>query len=230
MYHIYIFGSLLSIAACAGVCLSYYAFTNAFPWRKSQSYMYGFRLVVVNGALGVVTILWDAVDSLLGQDSSAGHQFCRAYLPVPIYFFLCGFGKDFIMHLFKYIALTIVDIHTLTGFNILLALRFTADNAGALLLPNTNRFNAYIVWFTSFILILPIAIINMFDSLVVSDVIITKFSDAGSMCLFNSTHLRSQLVNNICFQGPLCITLLVNLYAYVRGLRGLKDAPQSVSK
>jgi hypothetical protein len=69
---------------------------------------------------------------------------------------------------------------------------------------------------------------NMFDSLVVSDVVVTEFSDTGSMCLFNSTHLRSQIVNNICFQGPLCVTLLVNLFAYVRGVHGLKDAPQSV--
>lgn len=115
------------------------------------------------------------------------------------------------------------------GFNILLALRFTADNAGTLLLPNTTRFNAYIVWFTSFIFILPIAIMNAFDSLVVSDVVVTEYSDAGSMCLFDSTRLRSRLVNNICFQTPLCVTILVNLYAYVRGLHGLKDAPQSVS-
>lgn len=93
MYHIYIYGSFVSIAACLIVCLSYYIYTRAFPWRKSQSYMYGFRLVVVNGTLGLVTLLWDFVTDVTGDDTSSANKFCRAYLPVPIYFFLCGFGE-----------------------------------------------------------------------------------------------------------------------------------------
>lgn len=70
----------------------------------------------------------------------------------------------------------------------------------------------------------------------------------GAFCMFNPNLLRAQLVNNLCFQIPLVLTILINLWAYVKvglpgraavpclvssltcpqGLHALRDAPQSV--
>ena len=46
--------------------------------------------------------------------------------------------------------------------------------------------------------------------------------------MFKPHVFRAQLINNICFQGPLVLTITINLIAYILGLNALKDAPHSV--
>ena len=85
------------------------------------------------------------------------------------------------------------------------------------------------MWVGSFVIIVPVIVMNTRNDWAVSEVINTPYSETGSFCMFSSTLLRAKLVNNLCLQLPLLVTIAVNLIFYLRGLHALKDAPQSVS-
>jgi hypothetical protein len=50
-----------------------------------------------------------------------------------------------------------------------------------------------------------------------------------SYCVFNSGTAAGVWTNNACFQLPLLVTIAVNVHAFARGIRALRNSPQSVS-
>ena len=192
-YHLYIYASILSFFTGAFVVITYTIYTRTTPWRKSQFLMWAFRLVCVNTLFSLVALVWNFMALRLFDDTDLDIA-CRAYLPFPIYFFLCGYGC-----------------------NIFIACRFTT-NPGSIESNIVSKTPIYFVWASSFVMVLPIIILNTSDRYYVSDVIDydSALTDKGSYCMFNHSDMRAQMVNNICFQVPLVLTLGINLWAYVK--------------
>jgi hypothetical protein len=201
-FHLYIYGCLLSLVSCTFVFLSYWLFTSSSPWRRSSFLMWALRLVVVNGLLSFTALLWSLLSFRSGNDEVA----CRVFLPFPIFFFLCGYGC-----------------------NIFIALRFTRD-PGTFKSQILSKSPFYAVWAFCLTMVLPIIAMNVFNEYEISEVMDfdTPLSSKGSICMFSAHKLRAKVINNICFQIPLLLTLAINVWAYLKGLHALRDAPQSV--
>ena len=113
------------------------------------------------------------------------------------------------------------------GCNIFIALRF-ADFPGSFNKKFLDSCPVWIMWLGSFLIVLPVIVMNSNNNWTVSEVINTEYSNSGSFCMFSNNLLRAQIVNNLSLQVPLLITIAVNLIFYLKGLHALRDAPQSV--
>ena len=88
---------------------------------------------------------------------------------------------------------------------------------------NLSPFPFWIIWATSLMLSLPILIISFIDENIIS---IQK--DNNESCTFNYNNNVTIITTVICFQAPLIITIILNVYFYARGLRSLRTSPHSV--
>jgi hypothetical protein len=87
---------MLSLLSSLFIIVTYQIFHRSFKWRKSQFLRWAIRLVVVNGLFSLVALVWNYLSSRVDEDSSVLEDYCRVYLPFPIYFFVCGYGNLFI--------------------------------------------------------------------------------------------------------------------------------------
>lgn len=83
------------------------------------------------------------------------------------------------------------------------------------------------VWATALLLTLPIALLSCLgEDYSVARVIATS-SDI-TYCMFDPTTWLSRGTNFACFQIPLLVTIVINITAFVKGMKALQSAPQSV--
>jgi hypothetical protein len=195
-------GATLALACISCISCSVVALSIRFDRRSAKSY----HLRLVQGllqsdiGLSMSIIVYFAVQYHLSGDSL--QTFCKSFLPFLVYFFLVS-----------------------SAWTVMLALRFRMSQSVS---ANANKppVPMYAIWL---IPLVPAAIM-MGTSLSLDGVanVNSLNNDTNKSCQFNHATTSGILVDLFCFQGPLILIIIINVYHYAGGLLELKNAPHSV--
>lgn len=193
--------AIVSTVLCLAVLLFMYFDPRS---RKSLNSKLVFRLLLSDACISALFIMYYFIESNIGDGVQPLQDICAVYLSFPIFFFLASWG-----------------------WTILLALRFRNRGQSS----KSNRIPdipvpMWSVWAASFVLILPTLIAALFSPTSVSEV--EDGPGTNHACVYSFSNRMAKAINIFTFQIPLLITLGVNIYSYSRGLKALRNAPQSV--
>lgn len=191
-----------SCAVLSLLCCSVVALSIRWDPRGSRSY----HLILVQSllrsdiGLSLCIIGYFSVQYYIsGTDLD---RLCSGFLPILIYFFLVS-----------------------SSWTVMLALRFrSSQNVAAQF--NKPPLPMWAVWAlpiipTSVILIAAYARNDVTDAR-------SNGNETNQSCQFNHSSTAGILLDLLCFQVPLIVIAIVNVYTYARGLLALNNAPQSV--
>ena len=192
----------LGAASLSLICCAAVALSIRLDPRGSKSY----HLILVQSllrsdiGLALSIIVYFSVQYHVSGDDL--ERFCTTFLPFLVYFFLVS-----------------------SFWTVMLALRFrNSQNVAA-------QFNRPPVplWAVWAIPTIP-AIVMLIMSESRSDVTDarTNSSDTNQSCQFNHSSAAGILTDLICFQAPLIVSILLNVYTYAHGLMALRNSPHSV--
>lgn len=121
------------------------------------------------------------------------------------------------------ISLPILMFFLVSGFSwtVMIAVRFAYSNQKRIYKPKIPLWG---VWLLTFFLLVPTIIMNANGNKVLS----AEEDDTVLACTYNHTYRPAIIVDIITVQVPIVISLTLNLLAYAKGYRALKDAPHSV--
>lgn len=163
------------------------------------------RLIVSDGVFSLMLLFWKLAATSKHYDNL--DSYCRVFHPIIIFTLIAGYG-----------------------WTVCIALKF--KNIPLELSKSTQQsadVNYWRTWAVSFAVVLPIIILNsMGPSYAVSSAYYLSEGYGEAYCFF-SYNKRADIVNNICFQLPLVLTIVLNVFAYSRGIYAIQNAPESVS-
>lgn len=192
--------SVATVTSCVAIIATVY-----FEKKALQSYYLKLviRLLASDLSLGVIIIFYYIMQGVLQIDQL--RDFCKIYLPAVIYFYLASFG-----------------------WTIMLAQRFRTTHA----VETKNRqikapLSLKWVWAIPSISALIILICNFTIPGGVS-VVEDGDSNTNRSCSFDHSGVAGMTVDILCFQIPMIVTILADLYCYSIGLYALRNTPRSV--
>ena len=199
-----IYAFTIAVACCSTV-FSFLACLLFFLYeRKSKLMLLITLLLISDGFISLNFVVWAVADILDSDDQ----LFCRILLPFQNMSILLSFG-----------------------FTILIAQRFSNVNR----LQAGIKLNAYPMWvvpLVSFILTLPIIVLNSISSrLSIGELIISTSAsdtDLQDFCYYSSKS-EAFIVNICCLQLPTLCAIIYNSYAYYTGIQMLKESAPAVS-
>ena len=124
---------------------------------------------------------------------------CSICLPILMYFFVSSFV-----------------------WTVMIAVRFAYTNEKKIYVPKIPLWS---VWLIPFVLLIPTIVLNAKGNLVLS----VEEDDTVLACTYNHAYKPAVIVDIITIQVPLVITIILNILAYIKGYKALRNSPQSVT-
>jgi hypothetical protein len=159
------------------------------------------RLLISDLGISSMLIIYYVIQYLI--DDYYLEQFCRAYLPCLLYFFVSAYGCT-----------------------IILALRFKTVNDQDPRKIWRPPIPLYTIWIGPLIFAVPVFILAFATGQV--STVHNNHADTNQTCTFNHDSILGELLDLLLFQFPLFLTILINGYFYMKGIRTLRNTPHSV--
>jgi len=172
-------------------------------------------LIFADGSVGCCLLVWDAMSRLLSKD--ALHRACCVMLPIPIMFFLVGYGCTVLVCLR---FLQVSRVSSSSG-------QQKSEDSSLMHPSPLYTPPLWTVWAVSFAITLPITLMNNIGHDYGVARVVTTATDI-TYCMFDPTTWLARGTNFICFQVPLFLTIIINVGAFVKGMKALQNSPHSV--
>lgn len=191
--------ALISCLSCMLVISSIVLYPRA---KESYHLQLVNRLLISDFGLSFSVVFYYVIQYALNTDQLK--QVCKIYLPVILYFFVTSYCCT-----------------------IILALRFrTLNDMNAQRKAWVPPIGLNYVWIFPLFCSIPIFIsawaTNDVTTVHVND------SDTNQVCTFNHDSILGESLDLVFFQLPLLMTIIINGYSYIKGVRALRNSPHSV--
>jgi hypothetical protein len=193
--------AILSTILCSVVVLSILMHPKS---KESYHLRIVYNLLMADLLMSVAVIFYYIIQYPISTRQL--NSFCHFYLPLVVYFFLMSYV-----------------------WTIMFALRFRTmkkpDNLNKIVTWKPPiKFGR--LWIYPLIYIFPLFILAY--TLPSVTYVWVNSSDTDQSCTFDHGNTDGIVLDFIYFQGPLLLTICINVYYYTKGLIALKNSPQSV--